>query len=225
MKFYQKHIPDGQEIRAVIHQHWIVVFDKYLLWLSFWAIIPSFLYYQSERIRDFIPFFVLEILLFIVFWKIVYELFNWYNDVWIVTELAIYDMEWSLLKTNVQSIHLENIEWLEVDKHRIWDTIFRKWDIIIHKYGEEEIAIYNAYAPHRAINIIEEYIYPPEDEEDNNFDLVMDTLSWVVKDYLSKNWLPNPNKKMSLSHEDEEYIESEEEQENEKQDEYTLDLR
>jgi hypothetical protein len=110
MKFYQKHIPEGQKIEAVIHQHWLSVMDSFVLWLSFGALLPSFLYYQSERIRDLLPFYCMEILLFLVFFKIIYELFNWYNDVWIITDHAVYDLEWSLLKTNVESIHHENIE-------------------------------------------------------------------------------------------------------------------
>jgi hypothetical protein len=110
MKFYQKHIPEGQHIEAIIHQHWLSVMDSFILWLSFGALLPSFLYYQSERLRDLIPFMYIEILLFLVFFKIVYELFNWYNDVWIITDHAVYDLEWSLLKTKVESIHHENIE-------------------------------------------------------------------------------------------------------------------
>ena len=45
-----------------------------------------------------------------MFLKVAYELFNWYNDVWLITEEAVYDVEWSLLKTRVESIHHENIE-------------------------------------------------------------------------------------------------------------------
>lgn len=126
MNFYQKHIPEDQHIEAVFHQHWLVVVDKFILWLSFGAFIPSFLYYQSERIRELVPFFIMEIFLFFVFTKIIYELYNWYYDAWIVTSHAIYDIEWSLLKTNVESIHLDSIEGIEVDKHRIWDSIFNK---------------------------------------------------------------------------------------------------
>jgi hypothetical protein len=73
-------------------------------------VIPAFIYYQSERLQENIPFYILEILLFFVFLKIVYELFNWYNDVWIITDNAVYDIEWSLLKTRVESIHHDNIE-------------------------------------------------------------------------------------------------------------------
>jgi hypothetical protein len=177
MKFYQKHIPEGQKIQAVIHQHWLSVMDSFIIWLSFGALLPSFMYYQSERIRNLVPFEYVELLLFLVFLKIVYELFNWYNDVWIITDHAVYDLEWSLLKTKVESIHHENIEGVEIDKHRIWDNIFNKGDIIVHKFGEEELAILNAYAPYKSVDILESFIHPSEEaEEIDNFDMIMDTL-------------------------------------------------
>lgn len=215
MKFYQKHIPEGQKIQAVIHQHWLSVMDSFILWLSFGALLPSFLYYQSERIRDLVPFMYIEILLFLVFFKIVYELFNWYNDVWIITDHAVYDLEWSLLKTKVESIHHENIEWVEIDKHRIWDNIFNKWDIIIHKFWEEELAIYNAYAPYQSVDILENFIHPSEDtEEIDNFDMIMDTLWWVVTEYLDKHGLKHAEKREEYKPEWPEY-----------DDRYTVDAR
>lgn len=217
MNFYKKHIPEWQTIQAIIHQHWITVVDSFILWLSFGALIPSFLYYQSERIREILPFYFLEGLLFLVFLKIVYELFNWYNDVWIVTDHAVYDLEWSLLKTNLESIHFENIEWVEIDKHRIWDNIFNKWDIIIHKFWEEELAIYNAYAPYKSVEIIENFIHPVEEEEDQDrFDMIMDTLWGVVTDYLERHGL-----KDKYDNPDEEFEENDDEDNNE----YTIDMR
>ena len=138
----------------------------------------------------------MEWLLFLVFLTIVYELFNWYYDVFILSDDAIYSLEWSLLKTRVESIHYENIEWVEIDKHRIWDNIFNKGDIIIHKFWEEELAIYNAYAPYKSVDIIEELIHPSEeDEETDKFDMIMDTLWWVVTDYLERNGLEHAQKK------------------------------
>lgn len=196
MNFYKKHIPEWREVKAVIHQHWLTVMDSFVLWLTFWALIPSFLYYQSERIRDLVPFYVMEGLLLLVFLKIVYELFNWYYDVFILSDDAIYSLEWSLLKTRVESIHYENIEWVEIDKHRIWDNIFNKWDIIIHKFWEEELAIYNAYAPYKSVDIIEGLIHPSDEEEDTDkFDMIMDTLWGVVTDYLERNGLEHSQKK------------------------------
>jgi len=195
MNFYEKHIPEGQNIEAIIHQHWLSVMDSFIAWLSFWALLPSFLYYQSERFREVIPFYIMELLLFFVFMKIVYELFNWYRDVWIITDSWVYDLEWSLLKTNVESIHYENIEWVEIDKHRIWDNIFNEWDIIIHKFWEQELAIYNAYAPYKSVDIIESFIHPEEEEDWDKFDMIMDTLWWVVHEYLERNGLEHTQKK------------------------------
>ncbi len=188
MKLYQKYVPEWQEIHAVIHQHWVVVIDGFILWLAFWAFIPSFLYYQSERIRDLVPFYAVEALLFVVFLKIVYELFNWYHDVWIITDEAVYDLEWSLFKTNLESLHHENIEGIEIDKHRIWDSIFNKGDIIIHKFWEEELAILSAYAPYKSVDILENFIHPKDEEDDKDrFDMIMDALGWVVTEHLKKH--------------------------------------
>jgi hypothetical protein len=215
MKFYQKHIPEGQRIEAVIHQHWLSVMDSFVLWLSFGALLPSFLYYQSERIRDLVPFYYMEILLFLVFFKIIYELFNWYNDVWIITDRALYDLEWSLLKTKVESIHHENIEWVEIDKHRIWDNIFNKGDIIVHKFGEEELAILGAYAPYKSVDILESFIHPADEaEEIDNFDMIMDTLWGVVTEYLDKHGHKHSEKREEFKPELPEY-----------DDRYTLDAR
>lgn len=192
--------------------------DSFILWLSFWAILPSFLYYQSERLRELIPFYVVEIILLLVFLKIVYELFNWYRDVWIITDSAVYDLEWSLLKTRVESIHFENIEWVEIDKHRIWDNIFNKWDLIIHKFWEEELAIYNAYSPYKSADIIESFIHPADDDEETDrFDMIMDTLSWVVHEYLEKNGLEHSRKKENFDDGLDDQIEID--------DRYTIDTR
>jgi len=153
----------------------------------------------------------MEIFLFLVFLKVLYELFNWYYDVWILTDDAVYDLEWSLFKTNIESIHYENIEWVEIDKHRIWDNIFNKWDIIIHKFWEEELAIYNAYAPYKAANILEEYIHPWEEhEEPDNFDMIMDTLC----DYLERHGRQYTWKKETIEPEWPKY-----------DDDYTIDTR
>lgn len=188
MKLYQKYIPEWQKIHAIIHQHWIVVMDSFILWLSFGAFIPAFLYYQSERIREVIPFYAVEILLFLVFVKVVYELFNWYHDVWIVTDDAVYDLEWSLFKTNLESIRHENIEWIEIDKHRVWDSVFNKGDIIIHKFWEEELAILNAASPYKSVDILESFINPKEEEDEKDrFDLIMDALGGVVSEHLKKH--------------------------------------
>ena len=162
----------------------------------------------------------LELLLFFVFVKIVYELFNWYNDVWIITDQAVYALEWSLLKTNVESVHHGNIEWIEIDRNRIWDTFFNKWDIIIKKFWEDEVAILDAHNPYEAVSIIDTYIHPSEEGEDeqDRFNMVMDALSGVVKDFLDRKWYPQKD-----NHSEE--IDEDRPETSHEVDEYTLDIR
>lgn len=217
---YTKYIPEGQEIQAIIHQHWIVVIDKYILWLFFGTLLPAFVYYQSERIQNIIPFYFLEILFFLVFIKILYELFNWYNDVWIITNEAVHALEWSLLKTNTESVSFENIEGVEIDRDRIWDSIFNKGDIILKKFWDDEVAILDAEKPYEVSSILDGFIHPEEEEHEDvdRFDMIMDSLSGVVSDYLERKWLPEKqlgNKESETKAENKEY----------EIDEYTLDIR
>lgn len=45
--------------------------------------------------------------------------------------------------------------------------------------------MYNAYSPYKAAEKLESYIHPPaDDEETDKFDMIMDTLSGVVTEYL-----------------------------------------
>lgn len=76
--------------------------------------------------QELVPFLWFEVFLLLVFVKIFYDIFNWYNDVWLITNEAIYDLEWSLLKTRLESVKFESIEGIEVEKDRIWDTLFNK---------------------------------------------------------------------------------------------------
>ena len=210
--FFEKYIPEWQEIQGIVHEHIIVILDKIILWFAFGAFIPSYIYYYSLRVQELVPFYYLEWLLIFVFIKIFYDIFDWYNDVWIITQEAIYDLDWSLLKTNLESIKHENIEGIEIDKHRIWDTIFNKWDILIHKFGEETLIIENAFSPYKSVDMIEEFMNPQPEETEDRFELLMNTLGGVVGEYLDRTWVKDPYKE---GHEPDEP----------EVDEYTIDLR
>lgn len=211
--FFEKYIPEWQEIQWIIHEHIIVILDKFVLWIFFGVFVPTFFYTQSLKLQELIPLSFVEFFLVGVFIKIFYDIFDWYNDVWIITEEAIYDLDWSLLKTNLESIRHENIEWLEIDKHRIWDTIFNKWDILIHKFGEETLVLENAFSPYKAVDTIEQYLHPEPEETEDRFELIMNTLGWVVEEYLSKKGIKDP------------YHHEPQEDDEPTPDEYTIDLR
>ena len=154
-----------------------------------WAIFPSILYYNSEMIRNLVPFMYLEGLLIFVFIKIIYDLFDWYNDVWIVTNQWVIQLEWSILKIDANSVDFSKIEWFEVQQDWIMDKILKKWDIIIHKIWDDSFRLYDAINPYQAVDLVEQINSQSLlDNEFHNdkFDIIMDALWWVVENYLDK---------------------------------------
>ena len=195
--FFQKYVPEWQSIKWVIHEHWIKIVDNLLVRLWLFTFIPSFLYYYSAWIQNSISFIFFEIYLIIIFLKLIYDVFNWYNDVWIITEQWVIDLDWALLKTSSVSIKYENIEWIWVEQAWIWDKILNKWDVVIHKIWDDEFRLVNAKIPYEALDEIERISKESQeediDEDKDRFDLIMEALGWVVEDYLDRKGMDWPS--------------------------------
>jgi len=195
--FFTKYVSEWSEIKWIIHKHFLVIFDKILLSLFFWVFLPSFFYYFSDRIKEIIPFFVFEIIIIWIFFKVIYDIIDWYNDVWIITDDWIVDLDWQLFWADSSSVKYWNIEWLQVEQTWIIDTILNKWTLILHKIWSDNFVLENANKPYDWANEIEKNrkekneSIEEEDDKKENFDIIMDALSWVVEDYLEKKWLRN----------------------------------
>ncbi len=189
LTFFEKYIPEWQIIEGIIHVHFVEIWSKLFLWLSMWAIFPSFLYYYSVRVQELVPFYFLELLLIVIFIKVVYDIFDWYNDVWIVTDLWVVALDRTLFKTSDMSIDFEAIEWLEVLQKWINDKLLKKWDLIIHKLWNDSVTLGNAQNPYKAVDFIEKISREASEKNDleqDKFDLIMDALWWVVENYMWK---------------------------------------
>ncbi|MDD2871816.1 MAG: hypothetical protein PHS49_07550 [Candidatus Gracilibacteria bacterium] len=188
-KFFAKYVPEGQEMKGVFHMHVIDIFKGLFLWMVLGALIPSVLYYYSIRLQEIIPFYFLEIVLFLVYLKIVYVIFDWYNDVWIVTNLGVIELDWKLLKTDSKTVEFEKIEGIEVQQSGIWDKLFKKGDLLIHKIGDDTFLLRNAINPYKCVDFIEQVSQEYEqvkDTHEEHYDLIMDALSGLVENYLEK---------------------------------------
>lgn len=187
--FFEKYIPEWQELKWIIHTHFIKILSQLFLWLSMWALIPSFLYFYSDRIKDLIPFVFLEWLLIFIFVKVIYDIFDWYNDVWIVTDSSVISLERQLLKVNAISVEYDKIEWIEVEQDWILDKVLKKWNLIIHKVWDDSFLLEDAVNPYNWIDLIEELSSEINDNnhyQDERFDMIMDALWWVIENYLDK---------------------------------------
>ena len=194
--FFVKYIPEWQEIQGVIHQHFIKIVGHLSLWIWLGVLLPSFLYYYSINIQSLLPYIFIEIYLYILFIKIIYDIFDWYNDVWIITDDGIINLDWALFSTDMTTLKYENIEWIEVQQDGIIDTILNKWDLIVHKIWDDEFNLKDAILPYKSVDLIEE-ISNKEDpnEKEDKFEKIMETLWWVVEDYLERKDITQEIKK------------------------------
>lgn len=185
LTFFSKYIPEWQELKEVIHTHPIEIIIPLLVKLGLFVWIPVFLYLYSGSIQVVIPFLALEIYLFLVYIKIIYDIFNRYNDVWIITDEWVISLKRSFLKANSNTINYENIEWLSIEQAWIVDKILSKWDLVIQMIGDDSFMLKNAMYPYKSADLIENF-RDSDNEPPDKFDMVMDALSWVVWDYLQR---------------------------------------
>ena len=195
--FFKKYISEWQEVRWIIHEHWIKIVDNFLLRVGLFTLVPSFLLYNSLYLQDIVNFMYFEIYLIIIYLKLVYDIFNWYNDVWIITDDWVIELNWALFKTSTSSVRYENIEWIWVEQWWIWDKILNKWDIIINKIWDDEFRLVDAKVPYEALNEIERIsneiknasLAEKEEADKTKFELIIEALWWVVDNYLEEKWV------------------------------------
>ena len=217
LKFFRKYVPEWDEMLGVVHEHWLKIVDNVLVLFGLFSVIPSFMYYNSYRLQEWIPFYFLEIYLFLVFLKLIYDIFDRYNDVWIITSSGVVDLDWALFSTDMTTVKYENIEWVEVEQYGIMDTLFNKWDIVIHKVGTWEFRLVDAEIPYDSLDEIERCSKKnTASKKDDRFDMVMEALSWVVENYMD---LSGVKKKKIHSKNEEKYLKNIETKE------WTIDLR
>ncbi len=194
--FFKKYVPEDEQLMHVIHVHTIEIINKVIARLVLWVWIPCFFYYNSIMLKEVIPFIAFEVILFLLFLRIVYVIFDWYNDVFILTDLTLYQLNWKLTKKTLDSIPFEKIHLIEVEENWQMDKTFKKWDLIIHRLEEEtlvkrdlpeKLVLKSTPHPFDSADKIEELyneIELEEDHRDLKYDVIMDALWWVVENYL-----------------------------------------
>lgn len=202
-EFFKKYISEQEEVLWVIHKHFVLIIDNILIYLIFWFLLPVFLLYNSIFFQELLSFYYFEIFFAIIFWKIIFDIFDWYNDSWIVTNSWIVSVTWWLFDVKTLSIKYENIEWIEIIQDWFFDTILKNWRIVLHKIWSDSVIMEKSFLPYDTLNLIEDQIKENEEiehehnEEEENvdkFDLLIHTLSWIVEDYMWAKWYQKKEK-------------------------------
>lgn len=205
--FFSKYVSGETQILEIAHKHFITIIGTISLNYFFWVLIPTFLYYNFLFLQQYIPFFVLEIFIICIFLKNIYDIFNWYNDAWIITTDGVVELDWELFSANATSVKFSSIEWLELVQWGFVDTIFWKWDIVIHKiWWENNFRLKDGAKVYEVVELIDDLQkkvkkkHKKSDSSQNvgNYDMVIKALWEVVEWYLWKHWYPKDDSEETL---------------------------
>ena len=119
---------------------------------------------------------------------LMYKLFDWYVDVWIMTESTIVDMKWKWFSSNLLYIPYAKIEGIEIRTRSWWAALLGMSDVVVKLAWADEFILYSAKRPNEIIAFLQDIGKKKksyEEDEREPFDILVDTLSWVVKWHLA----------------------------------------
>lgn len=187
--FFRAYTGADSEIREVYHRHPFVIVEDILVWVFFGLIIPGFLYWQDIfDLRTNIPVWYSYIYMIIIYAILMYKLFDWYVDVWIMTESTIVAMHWRWFSSDLLYIPYEKIEWVEIRTRSWWAALLGMSDVVVKLNGAEEFTLYSARKPSAIIAFLQDVGKKKAhhaEEEKEPFDILVESLSGVVKSHLA----------------------------------------
>lgn len=187
--FFASYIAPDEEIDHIFHRHFFVIIEDIILWIFFALFVPGFLYYINiAHIQDAIVAWHIYAYLFLIYFVLIYKIFDWYTDVWILTKETLIDLRWQFFTSNLVIIPFEKIEGMEVRTYSWIYSILGISDIVVKLLGNESLILRNASQPTEVIHALQEAVKPHkkwhDDKDREPFDILVDTLTGVVKWHL-----------------------------------------
>jgi len=184
------------EIHHVIGHNGSVFFKIFLIYL--WvlvALLLLFLILDRYVTRPYLKW-IFAWAWFIALIKFCIDFFDVYLDsiVLLDTWIVLYLREW-LLEYKTERFEWDKIESIGFNQKWIWDKIFMKWDILIRLEHGVEFPFENITNPKKQADKILQYkwrfVAPVNSEkvaeqENKKFDVLVEALWEVVKDYIDK---------------------------------------
>jgi hypothetical protein len=159
--FFASYIAPDEEIDHIFHRHFFVIIEDIILWIFFALFVPGFLYYINiAHIQDAIVAWHMYAYLFVIYFVLIYKIFDWYTDVWILTKETLIDLRWQFFTSNLVIIPFEKIEGMEVRTYSWIYSILGISDIVVKLLGNESLILRNASQPTEVIHALQEAVKP-----------------------------------------------------------------
>ncbi|MBI3336546.1 hypothetical protein HYZ98_03205 [Candidatus Peregrinibacteria bacterium] len=158
---FRAHLDDEEEIRAIIHKHWLLgvraLFWPTVSFFASWAI----LYYVPFRMMFYI--IALWGMISLVWW--LRNFFDYYLDAWIITDQGVLDLEWhGWFHRQVTRILYSDIQGVSYEVQGVLGTLMNFGLVSIEKISTDAIVEMDAVKHPKVITRIilknmEEYLH------------------------------------------------------------------
>lgn len=82
-----------------------------ILWVFFGLFLPGFMYFLDVfHIQSSLSIWYIYGYVFALYVILMYKVFDWYTDVWILTEKTLIDLKWTWFTSNLVIIPFEKVE-------------------------------------------------------------------------------------------------------------------
>lgn len=188
--FFRAYTGADQELKEVFHRHPFAIVEDVLLWTFFGLVIPAFLYGQNIfNMRDGMFVWMPYVFMMVIYVILMYKLFDWYVDVWIMTESTIVSMRWKWFSSDILYIPYKKIEGIEIRTRSWWAALLGMSDVVVKLAGSEEFMLSSARHPTDIVTFLQEatkWSHAQTKIDDREpFEILVESLSWVVKGHLA----------------------------------------
>lgn len=128
---FKSYLGDGEEIVFVIHRHIFMQAKDFTRIFFFGIFIPLFAWWLFPQIMLFAAAW-----LFIGIFRFIYEFFDWYYDVWLVTNVSIIEIMWKgFFEKSSARIEYHTVQGIGYEVKGLGRTIFNFGSIILDKFA------------------------------------------------------------------------------------------
>jgi len=182
--FIKKDLDKEEQVFHVIHKHWIEFIWPTLKWSILWILIPFFLVWLYPEYFEYIFIWFAFVAIMAI-----YDFFDWYMDVLILTDMWIIHSEWNwFFESKSSRMEYESIEDISFEHIWFFSSVFEYWDLHIER-PSWEICFEHAADPKKAeLKILD----AKRLSKWSYWDIDMDWLKWLLSELVAEHMENNP---------------------------------
>lgn len=144
---YRSYLGDGEKIIFVIHRHIFLQMTDFFKIIFFGLLLPVFVWWLFPQVAV-----ITTVWIFIGVIRFIYEFFDWYYDVWLVTNVSIIEIMWEgFFQKSSARIEYHIVQGMGYEVKGFIRTIFNYGDITIEKFTGTPSVFKGALWPKRKI--------------------------------------------------------------------------